>query len=347
MKEIIERAYNELVALGQWNREEGSKQFEVSQKDLFSEIPEKMYRHIYRGGEGDSFVFSACLMKKLHAQGISCAMVNVCKESEIMSAVMYQDGEDFYIANPATQIENFTKKKVISELRNFTLYSPENKYKNSRIPLQEFANEFGQVSYVGDFFSSDKGSITLEEAMKKTKKVIARPNYTLEQFIRESRPEIYCEMRPELTCIDGYKLSVQASEFHGSSPRIDGLDEYEEFEVKGITENEIWELQAFVEDANAKNLVYMFVPGDKIKEVIDNHGGLNKKVIQKAIRDLKECYKTQNTELDRQLEQIAGGNEYLLKILRHASRKTRLTQASQGLENETIQNNGGNNDGQK
>lgn len=253
---------------------------------------------------------------------------------------------NFYIANPSTLIQRYTEKQVIPELRNFTLYSPENKYKNSRIPLQEFANEFGQVSYLGDFFSPDKGNITLNEAKKQTR-IIAKPDYTLEQFIRESKPELYCEKRPELTCIDGYKFSVQASESHYSIPRIDGLDEYQRFEVASISEDLIWELQEFIEDSDAKHIVYAFVPSDKIQEVIDNHSGLNKKVIQKAIHNLKDCYKRQNTDLDRKLEQVAGGNEYLLKILRYATRKSRLTQTSQELGNESQQNNGGNNDGQK
>ena len=343
-KEIIERAFNDIVARGCWNEEKCDEA--VNEKDLLRDIPEKMYKHINRGGEGESIVFAAYLMKLLHDQGISSAMVNVCPCSESVAAVMYQDGEEFYIANPSTLIERFTKKQVIPELRNFILYSPENKYKNSRIPLQEFANEYGQVSYLGDFFSSDKGNITLDEA-EKQRRIVATPDYTLEQFIRESKPELYCEKRPELTCIDGYKFSVQASESHYSFPRIDGLDEYERFEVAGITENQIWELQEFVEDPNEKYIVYIFVPTDKINEVIENHGGLNKKVIQKAIHDLKECYKRQNTELDRRLEQIAGGNEYLLNILKYATRKSRLTQTRQELENEAPQNNGGNNDGQK
>ena len=45
------------------------------------------------------------------------------------------------------------------------------------------------------------------------------------------------------------------------------------------------------------------------------------------------------------LEQAAGGNEYLLKILRYATRKSALIQANQ--EKQSLQNNGGNNDGQK
>ena len=340
-KEIIERAYNEIVAKGILDVVEGNRPIDVN--DQLSEIPNKMYKHINKGGKGCCFVFSAYLMKLLHEQGIASAMVMTVEDTETRASVMYQDGEEFYIANPVADIEMFTQKEVPAVWRNFTMSSPENKYKNSRIPLQEFANEFGQVSYLGDFFSSDKGKITLGEAMKQTR-IIAKPDYTLEQFIIESKTDLYCEKRPELTCIDGYKFSVQASESHYSMPRIDGLDEYESFEVAGITEKLIMELQEFVEDPNGKNIVYGFVPSEKIKEVIDNHGGLKKKVIQKAIRDLKESYKSQNTELDKQLEQMAGGNEYLLNILRYATRKSRLTQVSKEIKNETPQNNGGNND---
>ena len=179
------------------------------------------------------------------------------------------------------------------------------------------------------------------------KKTITTQDYTLEQFIRESKPELYCEKRPELTCVDGYKISVQASSSHYSIPRLDSLDEYSRFEVAGITEDIIWELQEFIEDPNAKYIVYAFVPSEKIKELIDNHGGINKKEVQKAIHDLKESYRNQDTELDKQLEQMAGGNEYLLKILRYATRKSRLNQISKEQDSQLQTNNGGNNDGQK
>ena len=343
-KEIVERAYNEIVAKGIFDIKQGNEP--INMNDKLSEIPAKMYKHINKGGKGGCFVFSAYLMKLLHDQGIASAMVMTVEDTGTRASVVYQDDGEFYIANPVVDIEMFTKKDIPSVLRNFTINSPENKYKNSRIPLQEFANEFGQVSYLGDFYSDEKSEITLGEAMKQTR-VIAEPNYTLEQFIKESKPELYCEKRPELTCIDGYKLSVQASESHYSIPRQDGLDEYQMFEVAGITEDLIWELQEFIEDPDSKYIVYAFVPSDKIKEVIDNHGGLNKKVIQKAIRDLKESYKKQNTEFERMLEQVAGGNEYLLKILKYATRKNNLTHTSEEIQNQSQQNHGGNNDGQK
>lgn len=341
-KEIIERAYNEIVAKGIFDIKEGNEP--INMNDKLSEIPAKMYQHINKGGKGCCFVFSAYLMKVLHDQGIASAMVMSVEGTGTRASVIYQDNGEFYIANPVADIEMFTKKDIPSVLRNFTINSPENKYKNSRIPLQEFANEFGQVSYLADFYSEEKCKTTLAEAMEQTR-VIAEPDYTLEQFIKESRPELYCEKRPELTCIDGYKFSVQASSSHYSIPRLDCLDEYSRFEVAGITEDMIWELQEFVEDPEAQYIVYAFVPGEKIKELIDNHGGLNKKAIQKAIQELKECYKSPNKELDRMLEQVAGGNEYLLKILRYATRKSALIQANQ--EKQSLQNNGGNNDGQK
>lgn len=149
-KEIIERAYNEIVAKGILDVVEGNRPIDVN--DQLSEIPNKMYKHINKGGKGCCFVFSAYLMKLLHEQGIASAMVMTVEDTETRASVMYQDGEEFYIANPVADIEMFTQKEVPAVWRNFTMSSPENKYKNSRIPLQEFANEFGQVSYLGDFF---------------------------------------------------------------------------------------------------------------------------------------------------------------------------------------------------
>lgn len=92
-KEIIERAYNDIVARGIWNNTQGENL--IDKTDLLRDIPEKMYRHINKGGEGDSFIFTLYLMKSFHDQGISSAMVTVCPCAESIAAVMYQDGDQF------------------------------------------------------------------------------------------------------------------------------------------------------------------------------------------------------------------------------------------------------------
>lgn len=39
------------------------------------------------------------------------------------------------------------------------------------------------------------------------------------------------ELRPRLYCYDGYSISVQASEYHYCSPRLNGLQDYQSVEL--------------------------------------------------------------------------------------------------------------------
>lgn len=171
------------------------------------------------------------------------------------------------------------------------------------------------------------------------------PEYTLEEFIKDSKPDIFCERRPAIICIDGYRFSVQASEFHYSFPREDGLDEYIAVEVRGITEKRIKELKGLEERGEEEyqdgtQPIYPFVSIDKVKEVINNHGGLDKKEILREIKELKEIYKPQNTALDDVLTGIANGDEYFLKILKYATRKVGLTQEKAELDKRTQEKSG-------
>ena len=86
---------------------------------------------------------------------------------------------------------------------------------------------------------------------------------------------------PRITCADGVSLSVQASEHHYCSPRIDELDhwtDYSSVEVgfiknaddEDFTPPDDW--KAYGEDGFPSD-VYSFVPTQMVKEFIEKHGG--------------------------------------------------------------------------
>lgn len=55
------------------------------------------------------------------------------------------------------------------------------------------------------------------------------------------------ELRPRLYCYDGYSISVQASEYHYCSPRLNGLQDYQSVEL-GFPSKEDELINEYAED---------------------------------------------------------------------------------------------------
>ena len=85
-----------------------------------------------------------------------------------------------------------------------------------------------------------------------------------------------CEIqanRPRLYCNDGYSISVQASEFHYCSPRLNGLQDYKSVELEyPSTEDEL--INEYAEDFDYTNTVYGYVPIEVVEKLIEKHGGI-------------------------------------------------------------------------
>ena len=99
---------------------------------------------------------------------------------------------------------------------------------------------------------------------------------TLEQLQKHlaSKPKEYHlgyshkELAPIVKCKDGVTLSVQASEFHYSSPR-DNYGPYTEVEVWCFRDAaEVTEFDYSDDDPSA------YVPIEQVVQFIDNHGGI-------------------------------------------------------------------------
>lgn len=80
--------------------------------------------------------------------------------------------------------------------------------------------------------------------------------------------------RPRLYCVDGFSVSVQASEFHYCSPRINGAEKYESVEL-GFPSAEDSLITDYAEEYDRPtDTVYGFVPVDVVCELVEKHGGI-------------------------------------------------------------------------
>lgn len=82
------------------------------------------------------------------------------------------------------------------------------------------------------------------------------------------------DMRPQLVCKDGFKISVQASKYHYCSPRVDGDVIYEAVEL-GYPNMEDELIADFAEDpGDLTRTVYGYVPVEVVNRLIEKHGGI-------------------------------------------------------------------------
>ena len=81
-------------------------------------------------------------------------------------------------------------------------------------------------------------------------------------------------LRPIVVCVDGFTMSVQASDFHYCSPRKNGLNNYTRFEMVFPSQMEKL-LFPYAESKNTQtDTVYAYVQEDIVKKVIKKHGGI-------------------------------------------------------------------------
>ena len=157
------------------------------------------------------------------------------------------------------------------------------------------------------------GTDKIDEATKKETEEIT--GYSFEQFIKDSIPQALGEKRPVVICKDGTEYSIQASSFHACSPRKDGLDAYEEFEIYAL---ENWDdLEEFMNyDDVAGN-----VPLEVVERILKTHGGLDREKMMKRMQEQKGVYQPKSEAYEKMIREASGGNEFLEKMLRYATRR--------------------------
>jgi hypothetical protein len=85
-------------------------------------------------------------------------------------------------------------------------------------------------------------------------------------------------LRKPVVCKDGFVMSVQASNFHYCSPKVDGLPKraYKSFEV-GFPSEEEPLLAPYMETPGEGkgpcDTVYGYVPAHVVRKVVKKHGG--------------------------------------------------------------------------
>ena len=156
----------------------------------------------------------------------------------------------------------------------------------------------------------------LEEAYKSVAEKVE--GYTFEQFIKDTVQKAYGEKRPALICKDGTEYSIQASSFHSCSPREDGLEAYDEFEVYVMSDVEDFE-EFLNYDGVAGN-----VPKLAIEEIIKTHGGLDKKIMRQRVQEHKAIYEPRDEAFEKWLNEASLGNPDVAQMLRYATRKCNL-----------------------
>lgn len=98
---------------------------------------------------------------------------------------------------------------------------------------------------------------------------------------------------PRMILNSGLHMSVQASEYHYSEPRISDYDHYYSFEI-GFPSEKIETIMDYVEDADRPTeTVYAYVPASVIDDIIKSNGGINlQKMIEAYVVMYNQTYKT-------------------------------------------------------
>ena len=79
--------------------------------------------------------------------------------------------------------------------------------------------------------------------------------------------------RPRIVCADGFDVSIQASQHHYCTPRVDD-GPYSKVEI-GYPSEEVPEWMEWAETPESPlDTVYGWVPVEIIDEVLRNHGGI-------------------------------------------------------------------------
>ena len=98
-------------------------------------------------------------------------------------------------------------------------------------------------------------------------------NEYLEATRKYNRHADMLSIRPAVECNDGFRVSVQASEYHYCTPRID-YGPYAEVEL-GYPSAEMPTLVEYAENEEKPlETVYGYVPVELVDALLESHGGI-------------------------------------------------------------------------
>lgn len=102
------------------------------------------------------------------------------------------------------------------------------------------------------------------------------------QWMALTKPEIevtktgfvFQPNRPQAVCLDGFKISIQASETHYCTPRENGFSYYSEVELGYPSETDGIIMEYAEDKENPTETVYAWVPIEVVDELVEKHGGI-------------------------------------------------------------------------
>lgn len=191
--------------------------------------------------------------------------------------------------------------------------------------LEWFTQEV-ELDYVEEFENQEIEHPTpeevVEESIKESIEELRESGipYTLEQFIKDTKDSPAGVIRPYIICKDGYTMSVQANSCLYCMPEEDCLEKYNEYEVRGETSKKIKEFEKWVNNSEDEYPLYAYVPEEEIIKLINKHNGLDKKIMKERIEEWQQIFESQDTETEKMIKEVTGGNSYLETIMRYAAR---------------------------
>ena len=98
---------------------------------------------------------------------------------------------------------------------------------------------------------------------------------------------IYQKLNKVVTCADGFRISIQASETHYCTPRIDGAERYTEVEVGFPSEAEACLMPYAEMPEDPTETVYGWVPVSIVSLVLAKHGGIAEGTVPNCVPELR------------------------------------------------------------
>lgn len=166
----VNKAFRKITEIGYFDVVKGNEPIVPVLNKSMDEIPTIMTEQVNGSSKayGCCFVFSACMIEMLKNDGVNAHMVASVEGEGIRASVIYQDGNEFYIANPVEHIEYFTAENIAPEDRKNYYVADTCKLKSwnddlnhSRFTLDEFVEKYGKVW----LFGYPEKSTTLNKAM--------------------------------------------------------------------------------------------------------------------------------------------------------------------------------------
>lgn len=96
---------------------------------------------------------------------------------------------------------------------------------------------------------------------------------TINEYMRANRAGQMNQVK-RLTCVDGFHMSVQASQYTYCSPRIDNAKFYTQVEVGFPSAKPECFAEYAEDDSDYTDTVYGYVPVELVDEEISRHGGI-------------------------------------------------------------------------